>query len=187
MGSMERSKKKVLLWKKAIVHFSLCFVMGFFTGFAPTSQSSVFSNQAIQSNKTAQYSPQTVKALNQAAMPNPTFFDRSLIDKTPSMTEEQEENKLSPRRLIIIVTPLSTRDRFGGVFLRKLACSIRLVPLPLLWIVVEKQSGSDEASEILRKTGIMYRHLVFKENFTDPEADLIIRGTLLLSKLSSIG
>jgi hypothetical protein len=47
-----------------------------------------------------------------------------------------------------------------------------LVPPPLLWIVVEGQSDSDEVSEILRKTGIMYRHLVIKENFTDPEAEL---------------
>ncbi|KAI4364272.1 hypothetical protein MLD38_020386 [Melastoma candidum] len=36
MGSPERSKKKVQLWKKATVHFSLCFIMGFFTGFAST-------------------------------------------------------------------------------------------------------------------------------------------------------
>ncbi|AQK79113.1 putative beta-14-xylosyltransferase IRX9 [Zea mays] len=28
------------LWKKALLHFSLCFVMGFFTGFAPSSPSS---------------------------------------------------------------------------------------------------------------------------------------------------
>jgi hypothetical protein len=27
------------LWKKALLHFSLCFVMGFFTGFAPSSTS----------------------------------------------------------------------------------------------------------------------------------------------------
>jgi hypothetical protein len=28
------------LWKKALLHFSLCFVMGFFTGFAPSLTSS---------------------------------------------------------------------------------------------------------------------------------------------------
>lgn len=154
---MERSKKKVQIWKKAIVHFSLCFVMGFFTGFAPTGRSSspAFSNLV---------SPQPSEILH----PTPHNVSRSLGDETPLPSNTEE----APRRLVIIVTPTSTRDKFRGVFLRRLANTIKLVSQPLLWIVVESQSNSDEFSKILRKTGIMYRHLVFKENFTDTEAEL---------------
>ncbi|KAJ4844733.1 Beta-1,4-xylosyltransferase irx9 [Turnera subulata] len=187
MGSIERSKKKVQLWKKAAVHFALCFVMGFFTGIAPTGKASFFSNRVVASNK-SQFSPQPVEMLHPAVTPQARNASQSLIAETPVPTpansreseganlleEEEEENgpKLTPRRLIIMVTPTSTDDKYQGVFLRRLANTLKLVPPPLLWVVVEGQSDSNEVSEILRKTGIMYRHLVFKENFTDPEAEL---------------
>ena len=184
MGSVERSKKKVQLWKKAIVHFSLCFVMGFFTGFAPTGKDSNFFSRVTTENK-SQISPQPVQTLNQSATAVHSSNDnRNLRAETPvpvpAKSKELEspnqvdvhEVKFPPGRLIIIVTPTSTKDQFQGVFLRRLANTIRLVPQPLLWIVVEGRSDSNEVSEILRKTGIMYRHLVFKENFTDPEAEL---------------
>ncbi|XWS66923.1 hypothetical protein CRYUN_Cryun05aG0242300 [Craigia yunnanensis] len=155
MGSAERSKKKVQLWKKAIVHFSLCFVMGFFSGFAPTAKVVHSSN---------------VNRSLRAETPVPVPAKSKELE-SPKQVGVQEI-KLPSRRLIIIVTPTSTKDQFQGVFLRRLANTVRLVPQPLLWIVVEGQSDSNEVSEILRKTGIMYRHLVFKENFTDPEAEL---------------
>ncbi|KAJ6362247.1 hypothetical protein OIU78_002622 [Salix suchowensis] len=133
--------------------------------------------------------PQPVEMLHQqvASTPHAGNVNRSLMAESPLPTpssskesrpakllekEEETEPKLLPRRLAIIVTPISTEDPYQGVFLRRLANTIRLVPPPLLWIVVEGQSDSDEVSEVLRKTGIMYRHLVFKENFTDPEAEL---------------
>ncbi|KDP29081.1 hypothetical protein JCGZ_16470 [Jatropha curcas] len=194
MGSLDRSKKKVQLWKKAVVHFALCFVMGFFSGFAPTGKSSVFSSQIISSNK-SHFSPQPVEAFHLAVTPQPAGaekLNRSLVAETPVATRarskesaerakfletqdqehEQEKETMSiPRRLIIIVTPLISKDRYQEVFLRRLANTIRLVSPPLLWIVVEGQTESDKVSEILRKTGIMYRHLVSKENFTDAEAE----------------
>ncbi|XVE76223.1 hypothetical protein DITRI_Ditri12bG0155800 [Diplodiscus trichospermus] len=181
MGSVERSKKKVQLWKKAIVHFSLCFVMGFFTGFAPTGKDSIFFSRVDTENNESQISPQPVQTLNQSVIAvHSSNVNRSLRAESPGSVpakfKEPEvdvhEVELPSRRLVIIVTPTSTKDQFQGVFLRRLANTIRLVPQPLLWIVVEGQSDSNEVSEILRKTGIMYRHLVFKENFTDPEAEL---------------
>ena len=184
MGSLERSKKKVQLWKKAVVHFSLCFVMGFFTGFAPTGKASMFNNHFASSNR-SESSPQPIEMLHLA-----TNINRSLIAEAPVTipqrhkdlehtsppeelrVEEEKQPKLTPRRFVIIVTPTSTKDELQGVLLRRLANTIRLVPPPLLWIVVEAQRDSNEVSEILRKTGIMYRHLVLKENFTDPEAEM---------------
>ncbi|KAF3442884.1 hypothetical protein FNV43_RR16802 [Rhamnella rubrinervis] len=191
MGSTERAKKRVQLWKKAIVHFSLCFLMGFFTGFAPTgNKSSIFSNinrVANSSNyKSDQFSPQSVEILQQKTTSSPV--NRSLIaDQAPeraaslannlsSENDQQQEvvTKLNEKKLIIIVTPTSTKDdyRFQCVLLRRLANTLRLAGQPLLWIVVEGQSETNEVSEVLRKTGIMYRHLVFKENFTDSAAEM---------------
>ncbi|XP_060201603.1 beta-1,4-xylosyltransferase IRX9 [Lycium barbarum] len=207
MGSLERSKKKVQLWKKAIVHFLLCFVMGFFTGFAPTGKgTSMISSRNSAIPKTPHESNQTQPSLNmlhRARLESETF-NKPLSDKTSATTtttvtsqwsklndtrhskkvlaeEEGEEERedqeqepeggndefLNPRRLLIIVTPTNAKDKKRGMLLKRLSNTLRLIPQPVLWVVVEQQIEDSEVSEILRKTGIMYRHLVFKENFTN--------------------
>lgn len=180
MGSLERSKKKVQVWKKAVFHFSLCFVMGFFTGFAPTGKASVFSNYVATTNRSESASG-GVEGLPIAANVNRSLKAETPADMPPRpkqseptklSEEEQQQPKLTPRSLVIIVTPTSTKDQLRGALLRRMANTLRLAPPPLLWIVVEKQTQSNEVSEILRKTGIMYRHLVFNENFTDTEAEM---------------
>lgn len=185
MGSLERSKKKVHLWKKAALHFLLCFVMGFFTGFAPTSKASIFSSNATISLLST-YSPQPVEALHQD-------FNSSLLveeehnhetSKEMIAEEEKEETEeLEIRRLVIVITPTSTRDKLRGVLLRRLASTLKLVAQPLLWIVVEQQSDDSEVSEILRKTGIMYRHVVFKENFTDAGSEMDHQRNIALNHI----
>ncbi|CAA2972371.1 probable beta-1,4-xylosyltransferase IRX9 [Olea europaea subsp. europaea] len=196
MGSLERSKKKVQLWKKAIVHFSLCFIMGFFTGFAPTGKSSIFSNEVAISNKPLEFSPPPVEVLNPEKTQN--FTTRELEETAISTAPEESRDagnlknpkeetinngELNPRRLVIIVTPTSKTDRLRGVLLRRLANTLKLVAQPLLWIVVEQFSDSAEVLEILRNTGIMYRHVVFKENFTDIHAEMDHQRNLALNHI----
>ncbi|CAL5423778.1 unnamed protein product [Camellia sinensis] len=207
MGTVERSKKKVQLYNKAIFHFFLCFVMGFFTGFAPTGKS-LFSRPVVASNRSA-FSPQSLSlSLSPSqARTQSDSFNTSLLDETPivaistkskSKSESEFESEfeseherltnlgeveLIPNRLIIVVTPTSVKDRLRAVYLRRLANTLRLVPPPLLWMVVEQKSKSARVSEILRKTGIMYRHLVFKENFTDFEAEMDHQRNLALNHI----
>ncbi|XP_038904539.1 beta-1,4-xylosyltransferase IRX9 isoform X2 [Benincasa hispida] len=168
MGSTERPKKRAHLCKKAILHFSLCFFMGFFTGFAPTATTKSSISAAL-SNTTKLLSPHKTSnfSRNQAAEPPPPPPARKRRDQ-----EELAKKILPPRRQLIIVTPTSSSDRFREVGLRRLGNTIRLVRQPLLWIVVEAKRDSSNVAEIMRKTGIMYRHLVFKENFTDSEAEM---------------
>ncbi|KAM1926015.1 hypothetical protein ACFX13_033236 [Malus domestica] len=199
MGTTERTKKRVQLWKKAAVHFALCFVMGFFSGFAPTDKASLFArtDAVVSSNKSLDFPPQSVEPPQEIA---PDVINRSLIAaETPNVSiaaaaeparhkessensrftqeeeaEEKKEPEVTPIRFIIIVTATatSTKDiKFKSVFLRRLANTIRLVPQPLLWIVVAPKTESNEVSEVLRGTGIMYRHLVSRMNFTDAEAE----------------
>ncbi|MFS7908702.1 putative 1,4-beta-D-xylan synthase [Helianthus anomalus] len=189
MGSSERPKKKVHLWKKATVHFLLCFIVGFFTGFAPANKSSFATHNVVATNASPEISPQPEKVFVKRVEHENGNFDRSVLDESLAMKVQERPNlgpkeekgekgdmgkevNLTPRRLVIIVTPTSDKDELRGVLLRKMANTLSLVPPPLLWVVVESQSESTEVSDILRKTNVMYRHLVFKENFTDIEVEM---------------
>ncbi|KAG7569467.1 Glycosyl transferase family 43 [Arabidopsis thaliana x Arabidopsis arenosa] len=199
MGSLERSKKKAQVWKKAVIHFSLCFVMGFFTGFAPAGKASFFSN-----SETTPYTS-TKSQIPPQPFENSTYTSYSLLNRTltnsqgqapapaelreaeaetRSLSETADENqvKVTPRGLVIVVTPIITKDRYKSVLLRRMANTLRLVPPPLLWIVVEKHSDAEEksSSTMLRKTGIMYRRIVFKEDFTSLESELDHQRNLAL-------
>src|SRR5690606_15741056 len=85
-----------------------------------------------------------------------------------SFVEEKKKEDVDlavPRNLVIVVTP--TYDRaMQAYYLNRVAQTLRLVEPPVLWIVVEGNAASFETSEILRKTGVMYRHLVCKRNMT---------------------
>ena len=158
--------------------------MGFFTGFFPTGKnSSRFSYSQLVTPYKPEFSPKPIEVIQPANTSETQPSSEAKVpedrpQEKPSEKEEGEEGEglkqanLVPRKLVIIVTPISTRDMFRGALLRRLANTIGLVPPPLVWIVVEAQTESNEVNEIMRKTGIMYRHLVFKENFTDTEAEL---------------
>lgn len=188
MASLERSKKKMHLWKKAIVHFILCFVMGFFTGFTPANKPSIFSGRVS--------APKTVEVFHQTKTQN---FNRSLLDERqelkvhvqnlknevmPEVEEEEEEiQETDSRRLVIVVTPTSRRNKLREVLLSRLANTLKLVAHPLLWIVVEQKCDESKVSEMLRKTGIMYRHVVFKENFTDFNSEMDYQRNIALNHI----
>ncbi|KAG8376522.1 hypothetical protein BUALT_Bualt09G0072100 [Buddleja alternifolia] len=193
MGSSERSKKKIHLWKKAIVHFSLCFVTGFFTGFFPTNKPSTISSH-VPLSFSSSYSPQPIEVFHRAKTQT---LNRSLLDETeptpPKKMKIPEKKKkkmnteeINPRRLVIVITPTNKRNKVRGALLRRLANTLKLVAQPLLWIVVEQQQKSDdssEVSEILRKTGIMYRHVVFKDNFTDVDSEMDHQRNIALNHI----
>lgn len=172
----DRSKKRVQLWKKAAIHFALCFVMGFFTGFAPTSTASLFSSQANPyrsiSNLGISAQPAQSQPLQKPSSATTDNNNRSLLsDEIPASVNSSVEESAPPRDLLIVVTTTRPGDRFLGPWLRRLGHTLRLVPSPLLWIVVEAHGDAPRTPELLRRTGIMYRHLTYKENFTDPNAE----------------
>ncbi|KAF9620709.1 hypothetical protein IFM89_014009 [Coptis chinensis] len=183
MGSSDKSKKRLQLWKKAVLHFLLCFVMGFLIGFAPNKTTSDFLRRLMLNNSvdSQEFSPQPSEVLHQETsrslmgeppMAVPTSTDGN---SNPALfaINEDDDAELIPRKQLIFITavkPLS--NQLQGAFSRRLAYTLSLVPPPLVWIIVESYSDSSETSDILRKTGVMYRHLVYKENFTDSKAEM---------------
>ncbi|EPS61784.1 hypothetical protein M569_13008 [Genlisea aurea] len=171
MGSSERGSRRVQLWRKATVHFSLCFVMGFLTGFAPTGNPRKFSEQVSKSFPSGYPpEPEVEKIFRQPESHN---FD----GKKAAAASQGEER--SP--LLIIVTPTSKAGApFRGALLGRLASTLKLVAQPFLWVVVEQNGDDSEASEVLRRTGIMYRYIVSKENFSNADTEMDHQRNLAL-------
>uniref|UniRef100_A0A453AJ46 Glycosyltransferases n=2 Tax=Aegilops tauschii subsp. strangulata TaxID=200361 RepID=A0A453AJ46_AEGTS len=50
--------------------------------------------------------------------------------------------------------------------LTRAAHALRLVPPPVLWLVMERATEAPDTARLLRGTGVSYRHLTYPENFT---------------------
>jgi galactosylgalactosylxylosylprotein 3-beta-glucuronosyltransferase 1 len=81
------------------------------------------------------------------------------VEKTTPQLDRFSRFDYVERKQVIVITPTYNRA-LQAYFLNRLGQVLRLVQPPLLWIVVEMTSASAETAEILRKTGVMYRHLV---------------------------
>jgi putative beta-1,4-xylosyltransferase IRX9 len=180
--SVERAKQRRggHLWKKALLHFSLCFVMGFFTGFAPSSSSS------WKAGTQQEQPPPPHRAGDALAASRVAVSERRNMVPPPvgevatggAMVDvgDDDDEEAGPRRLLIVVT--TTRSGAGErrrrrAELLRLAHTLRLVRQPVVWVVVEPAADAPATAEVLRGTGVMYRHLAFKpeENFTTADAE----------------
>lgn len=81
------------------------------------------------------------------------------VEKTTPQLDRFSRFDYVERKQVIVITPTYNRA-LQAYFLNRLGQVLRLVQPPLLWIVVEMTPASAETAEILRKTGVMYRHLV---------------------------
>ncbi|OEL26130.1 putative glucuronosyltransferase [Dichanthelium oligosanthes] len=152
------------LWKKALLHSCLCFVMGFFTGFAPSSVSDWTS--AAVSSAGGVGSSHVVRTL-----PAGGAVNRSLL--AHGTTAGLLGDAASPRPLLVVVTTTESAPAASGeraAALTRMAHALRLVAPPLLWVVVEAAPDVPGTARLLRTTGLMYRHLTYKDNFTAADA-----------------
>ncbi|URD83947.1 glycosyltransferase family 43 protein [Musa troglodytarum] len=93
------------------------------------------------------------------APPHGFFFDP--VGSANATAAEEPVDPFS--KLLIIVTPTYNRAS-QGYHLNRLAHTLKLVPPPLLWIVVETKTATVETADILMRSGVMYRHLVCRKN-----------------------
>lgn len=141
MDSEERSKKRLRLWSRAVVHFSLCFAIGVFAALLPLAATGATSIDSIR----ASFRP-TV-----AATPPVPELDLLLI-VTVTRPDDDDDDGMSQE-----------------ASLTRLGHTLRLVEPPLLWIVVgaENMTATARAVNALRGTRVMFRHLTYAaENFT---------------------
>ncbi|KAL5976851.1 hypothetical protein ACLOJK_021185 [Asimina triloba] len=189
MGSSrhsERSKQKGQAWRKAFVYFFIFFTMGFLIGFTPFL-SVDFSLSLLPKQQVFSFdvSPPDSNMFHHvdASRYGSSLLRNSELEKNTSVEVEAEHglkydtsdassaesplhgSDLLYQKLLIIVTPTNHRS-FHAYYLNHLAHTLRLVQPPLLWIVVEMSAQSVETADMLRSTGVMYRHLVCDANLT---------------------
>lgn len=193
---MGLAKRKVQVWKRALLHFLLCFFLGILFGFIPYSTLNFSPSIAYDKPNSRQEFAFEVKNIptnarldfsqvgNRGRLIETIKIDGSENREESSELEEMESEKNSAgtdpiplvstvrsldfitRKLLIIVTP-TYNQAFQAMYLNRLAQTLRLVQPPLLWIVVEMPAQSKETADVLRKTGVMYRHLICDKNATD--------------------
>nr|CAB3496256.1 unnamed protein product [Digitaria exilis] len=163
VGAGGRGKKQggSQLWKKALLHSCLCFVMGFFTGFAPSSVSD-WTSAAVSAGGVG--SSHVVRALSAAsgAVNRTLLAHGAVVDVDVSASS-------SPRPLLVVVTTTESTPAASGeraAALTRMAHTLRQAAPPVLWVVVEAAPDVPATARLLRTTGVMYRHLTYKDNFT---------------------
>ncbi|CAM8967511.1 unnamed protein product [Rhodiola kirilowii] len=206
---LERSKHKAQVWRKSLSHFLICFMVGIFIGitsfvstrsspinlmskhqaldeatyadgdshsYGNVKENVISSEEHLISEDNATAIEEHVKKLNQA-------------DKVPFgvlvIPAPADNSTLELHKLLIVVTPTYARP-FQTYYLTRLAHTLKTVRSPLLWIVVELTDQSSETADFLRKTGLMYRHLVCDDkNLTDTNAKVIGQRNVALSHIDT--
>lgn len=198
---LERSKSKGQSWRRALFHFVLCFLLGIFVGLTPFASPTLSLNlmskqQLFSTDKFGHDDRSHVYDLPGNITPaveslekndNTTSMEHvhtnELKDEIPvdafSNKSVGESSNISFKNFLIVVTPTYARPS-QAYYLNRLAHTLKLVTPPLLWIVVEMASQSVQTAELLRNTGVMYRHLVCSQNFTDMnDRDMHLRNVAL--------
>lgn len=164
---VDRSRMKGKIWRGAYLHFIMCFVVGMFVGltpFAPLNLSTssimpkyeVLDFEILQPGVKKEMSIVGKVSLNQNTTVEP---EEAPIDHSVSKNSSDLSRDVVSEKLLIIITPTQARP-LQAYYLHRLAHTIKLVRHPLLWIVVEMNYQSMETAELLRNSGVMYRHLV---------------------------
>uniref|UniRef100_A0A1J3HUS1 Glycosyltransferases n=1 Tax=Noccaea caerulescens TaxID=107243 RepID=A0A1J3HUS1_NOCCA len=152
-------------WRRPFYQFLAFFLLGFLLGMTPYGQMEDV-NGTDRFSFEIKSPPNVEERLDDGKRKENSVDGVSFVAERETVKKEMKEDfNFAPRKLIIVVTPTYNRAT-QAYYLNRIAQTLRLVEPPVLWIVVEGNAASFETSEILRKTGVMYRHLVCKRNTT---------------------
>ncbi|GJM93593.1 hypothetical protein PR202_ga10160 [Eleusine coracana subsp. coracana] len=187
--SWERPRSKGMNLKRVMFHLLVCFLVGIFIGFtslfsldlsqkiASENEMVPFDGDAIgrQSGKLGGTELESFAVESEAteemrvddSPPVPAMLDDE-VDFVEALHAEPPINDLDivVRKQLIVVTATSVRPH-QAYYLNRLANVLKNVPPPLLWIVAEWPHQSRQTAEILRSSGVMYRHLICNRNTTN--------------------
>lgn len=202
---LERARPKAQVWRRALFHFLICFVVGVFIGLTPfvsmNSSTNLMSKQqaltfemvyAFGNSQAYDGMARNVTVDDDGIQNNATLESQAEVRELRDVLSDDysanqslpQDSDLVSRKLIIIVTPTDAQP-FQAYYLNRLAHTLRMVQPPILWIVVEMTSQSEETADVLRRTGVMYRHLVCKKNLTDVKDTRVHQRNVALSHIEN--
>ncbi|KEH36042.1 putative 1,4-beta-D-xylan synthase [Medicago truncatula] len=199
--NIEKSKPKGQLWRKVLFHFFICFMVGVSIGLIPLASTNlslnlISRNQGFSFEVKKFQSLENVKINDTPLVDEVVKFDATLISAvqeqeltdgvTYNISDSQfgDESYLESQKLFIIVTP-TYNHLYQAYYLHHLSQTLKLVSPPLLWIVVEMNSQSDETADILTSSGIMYRHLICKMNLTNTSHRSILMRNVAIAHIET--
>ncbi|KAK6140850.1 hypothetical protein DH2020_025382 [Rehmannia glutinosa] len=193
----DRSKLKGQIWRRAFLHFLMCFLVGIFVGLTPFFPMNSYANvmpkhQVFDFELLGQKNEISVVgrfSLNESSTSETQKANVELKDVNVDLTVLNNSlgwpSDVVFHKLLIVVTPTHARP-LQAYYLNHLAHTLKLVPHPLLWIVVEMNSQSVEIAELLRNTGVMYRHLVCSsKNSTESTDKSVLLRNVALSHIET--
>lgn len=176
--------QRPLVLRRAMLHSCVCFLVGLLTGFAPSDWTDAASRAAADANAAA--TAHVFQAMNQTAAAA-GFHLMTLQQQQQQHYQKQnpKPNKPQPQLLVVVTTTTastSTSTSTGGggglsererraAGLTRTAHALRLVSPPVVWLVVEPAREAGPTARLLRRTGVVYRHLTYKDNFTSSESE----------------
>ncbi|CAN4122442.1 unnamed protein product [Withania somnifera] len=163
-SSVLYSRKNYISRKKLFYRCLIFFVLGLVLGMAPFSG----FDDARSRHFSFEIKPPVVNVkeeMKEEVVPRPDNVVVNSVELLPGVRDEGKFDYVA-RKLLIVVTPTYNRA-LQAYYLNRLSEMLKLVKSPLLWIVVEMNVASVETADILRKTEVMYRHLVCSKNMTD--------------------
>ncbi|XP_022732402.1 probable beta-1,4-xylosyltransferase IRX9H [Durio zibethinus] len=206
--SLDRSKQKGQVWRRALFHFFICFIVGFLIGLTPFISMDISYKNPISKHQAFSFEVASnvgnVQTYNNSERNVTSMMDNSGVENNVTMEAlvqklEMVDGKLGnaltnlslpqdidleSHKLLIVVTPTSARP-LQAYYLNRLAYTLKLVQAPLLWIVVEMTSQSEETADILRRSSVMYRLLVCKKNLTDIKDRNVHQRNVALSHIET--
>ncbi|XP_062193106.1 probable beta-1,4-xylosyltransferase IRX9 [Phragmites australis] len=151
------TKTRPLLLRRAMLHSCLCFLLGLFTGLAPSDWTDAASRAAASAH--------VLRALHAV---------RAIKHTTSSLLLHRHQVEApappAPQLLVVVTTTGQSERERRAAGLTRTAHALRLVSPPVVWLVVEPAREAPPTARLLRGTGVVYRHVTYKENFSSDAA-----------------
>ena len=170
MASPKKAKpraRRPLLLRRAMLHSCLCFLVGLLAGLCPASR---WTSAASTAATTHVF--RALHAVDGAINQTVLLIQQQQGRQQPEPGSPPPLEPLRQPQLLLVVTATERSDperRAAG--LTRAAHALRLVPPPVLWLVVEPKRDALATAGLLRGAGVAYRHLAYAENFTAGEAE----------------
>ncbi|VAH41582.1 unnamed protein product [Triticum turgidum subsp. durum] len=172
MASPKKARKprarRPLLLRRAMLHASICFLVGLLAGLAPaarwTASASAHVSRALHAVDGA--FDRAVLLLRQQQRQLRDGRVHVAVLPSPAPGPPALEPLRQPQLLLVVTATERSDPERRAAGLTRAAHALRLVPPPVLWLVVERATEALPTSGLLRGAGVAYRHLTYPENFT---------------------